>query len=535
MNMNYQVLIVDDEALAIRGIEIGVDWEKIGVSQVFTALNIRQAKEILKSQAIDIMLCDIEMPQGNGLELLAWVRDNHYQVETIILTCHADFDYARKALQLGSLDYMLKAMPYSDLEAIILRAIVKIEKDRELIKSSQYGELWQKNKPLLLEQFWADIATGKIPVVLEAIGQAAIERGIVFSGDIRVLPVFVYSVHPDKCPAADAVEKTLLEGLCTALMTEQQPERQLHVIQKGPDSLLFVITGLGDETFKPQNILPVLLKCSYDQKQQTACDHYFYVGNVVRADGLALNVSQLKAMAENDVAMTSNVRLLSEQIAKPVQIKGFDLNFWSDLIAEKAYGQLIDEVSRFLGEQVSSGSINKHTLQQFHQDFLQMIYSMLRQKKIQAHLLLDDEVSNKLFERSTLTVKDMLNWVRYVLAKIQEDSLSDADSLSVVKKVQRYIGQHLTEMPSREELANLVFLNPDYLTRLFKKETGMTLIGYAQYLRIEYAKDLLAKTDISITKVATKIGYSNFSHFTRAFKEMTGLSPTDYKNQVKNK
>ncbi|HAL74143.1 MAG TPA: DNA-binding response regulator, partial [Clostridiales bacterium] len=407
--MNYQVLIVDDEALAIRGIEAGVDWEKIGVAQVFTASNIRQAKEILKNQAIDIMLCDIEMPQGNGLELLAWVRDNRLAVETIILTCHADFDYARKALQLGSLDYMLKAIPYSDLEAIILRAIAKLEKDRELTQSSQYGELWQKNQPLLLEQFWADIASGVISASAEIIQQASVERGIIFTDDIDVLPLLVYYIRPEKDQASDSIEKALLENLRSVFSMEKHPERQLHVIQRSQDSLLFVISALHAEDGKPQNILPALLKYCYDLRRQTGYDLYFYVGNVVKADSLALTVCQIKTLAENDVALSSNVGFLGEQIEKPAQVKGFDLNIWSDMIAEKAYGRLIDEVSGYLGELVSSGSIDKHTLQQFHQDFLQMIYSMLRQKKIQAHLLLDDEISNKLFERSSLTVKDMLN------------------------------------------------------------------------------------------------------------------------------
>ena len=66
----YSLLIVDDEALAIRGIESGVDWTRLGIVRIHKAFNIRKAKEIFGQHPVDIMLCDIEMPQGNGLDLL---------------------------------------------------------------------------------------------------------------------------------------------------------------------------------------------------------------------------------------------------------------------------------------------------------------------------------------------------------------------------------------------------------------------------------------------------------------------------------
>jgi two-component system response regulator YesN len=129
----------------------------------------------------------------------------------------------------------------------------------------------------------------------------------------------------------------------------------------------------------------------------------------------------------------------------------------------------------------------------------------------------------------------MLKWIKHVVGRIQEDSQDNGETLSVIEKVKRYISLHIGDNPGREDLANYVYLNPDYLTRLFKKQTGMTLIGYLQNVRIQYAKDLLMKTDLSVSKIAAQFGYSNFSHFTRAFKEITGVSPTEFKNSYKGK
>lgn len=112
----YQILIVDDEVHAVKGIRSGMDWNRLGITAVFTAYTVRQAKELFEREHIDIMLCDIEMPQASGLELTKWVRERYPKTETIFLTCHADFKYAKQALQLGSLDYILKPVPFAELE-----------------------------------------------------------------------------------------------------------------------------------------------------------------------------------------------------------------------------------------------------------------------------------------------------------------------------------------------------------------------------------------------------------------------------------
>ena len=199
----YRLMIVDDEPLAIQGIESGVQWDELGVTEVYKASNIRQAKEVFGNHQVDIMLCDIEMPQGNGLDLLEWVREQSPATETIILTCHTDFEYARKALKLGGLDYVLKAMTYDELENVILKAIRKIEKDKKLLKYSQFGEFWFRNQPYLQEHIWLDILNGKIDSDNESIRKAAIERNISFSTESIIRPMLI-NVIPQECiPAAN--------------------------------------------------------------------------------------------------------------------------------------------------------------------------------------------------------------------------------------------------------------------------------------------------------------------------------------------
>ncbi len=95
--------------------------------------------------------------------------------------------------------------------------------------------------------------------------------------------------------------------------------------------------------------------------------------------------------------------------------------------------------------------------------------------------------------------------------------------------------EYLHENPAQscEELADKVFLNPDYLTKLFKKETGQTLIAYATALRLDEAKNLLEHTTLHIGEIASRLSYHNFSYFSKMFKEKTGVTPQQYRKGVR--
>ena len=104
------LLLIDDQISVVRGIEKGIRFQELKIDRVFTANNAAQAREILLHNEISIMLCDIEMPEENGLQLNQWVMENMPGIVRILLTSHADFAYARESLRLGCFDYSLHPM-----------------------------------------------------------------------------------------------------------------------------------------------------------------------------------------------------------------------------------------------------------------------------------------------------------------------------------------------------------------------------------------------------------------------------------------
>ena len=123
----YNALIVDDEPRSVDAVESNIDWRKCGIREVYKAMNMESAISIIKKSKIDILICDIEMPNGSGLNLLDWIRDNKYDINCIFVTCHPEFDYMRKAIQLKCYDYVLKPIDYSELFRIITMLVKKLE------------------------------------------------------------------------------------------------------------------------------------------------------------------------------------------------------------------------------------------------------------------------------------------------------------------------------------------------------------------------------------------------------------------------
>lgn len=120
-----KLILVDDEIMMLRMLKKAIDWKKLGIDQVFTALNVEEAKRLFEEYQIDIAVCDIEMPRENGLSLIEWLQYLYPETVNIILTGHADFNYARSAVSLGVYEYLLKPVTYEDISEVIKKAVDK--------------------------------------------------------------------------------------------------------------------------------------------------------------------------------------------------------------------------------------------------------------------------------------------------------------------------------------------------------------------------------------------------------------------------
>jgi len=123
------ILIVDDQKAILTSLETGINWKALGFHKVYFAASAKEAKLIMVNYHIDILMTDIEMPEEDGLKLFAWAREKFADIVGVFLTSHADFDYARKAIELGSFDYILQPASFEEVETCLKRALKKVKQN----------------------------------------------------------------------------------------------------------------------------------------------------------------------------------------------------------------------------------------------------------------------------------------------------------------------------------------------------------------------------------------------------------------------
>ena len=100
----------------------------------------------------------------------------------------------------------------------------------------------------------------------------------------------------------------------------------------------------------------------------------------------------------------------------------------------------------------------------------------------------------------------------------------------LVRAAKEYMTQHSTEKFSLDALSGSLFINGSYLSRVFKADTGHTLLWYHHWVRCEKAKELLTRNELSIAAVGDQAGFVSSAHFSRIFKNMLGITPSEYRN-----
>lgn len=122
------ILIVDDDFWSLEGLKQGVRFQEIGFQNVYFSTGIKSACDIITHHQIDILVSDIEMPGGSGLELQKWLLEQGYSPVTLFLTCHANFEYAQEAVRLRIFDYVLKPIRYEEFEQKLVCAVNEYKK-----------------------------------------------------------------------------------------------------------------------------------------------------------------------------------------------------------------------------------------------------------------------------------------------------------------------------------------------------------------------------------------------------------------------
>jgi two-component system response regulator YesN len=125
----FQLLIVDDEESTVEALAVSLPREELEIEHVYKAYSSDEALRVLETHNVDILITDIQMPEENGLQLIKKVNAQYKGIKCILLTGHAEFEYAKEAIGRNIVDYLLKPIKDQLLFASIRKAQEQLKQE----------------------------------------------------------------------------------------------------------------------------------------------------------------------------------------------------------------------------------------------------------------------------------------------------------------------------------------------------------------------------------------------------------------------
>lgn len=522
----YNVLLVDDDESVLRVLTENVNWKNHKVENIYNAQNIQIAKGILENSEIDVVICDIEMPKESGFILLDWIRMNKYDCEFIFLTCHEDFSYAKQAISLDVSAYITKPIDIDTIEFNIHKVLTKIDETRKVRTFNV-----DKNLGVLKLKFINDIILGEINDI------EVIERNIT-SKKLGIDPkdkfIVLYSRvavdNEDLRKFGKSLLEYTLERFHFEILFDEQENTNVIKLKNGKFLDFISVYKSDDLEYAKEKINTLMLNVrNYFSSTITCClseeNDILQLSKTVTEleKNINLDLSRIGTLFyEKDVVFVDDVE---KQILDIVKLK--------ESLNTKDTLTVLNFIKGNMKKLLSQRKLSTHTLFLIKQEVMQVVYSELMAKGVQVSLLFNDDYSKELSDHSVDSTIDMIKWIKHMLDFTFDYEKRLEESRSLIYKINEYIHLHYAEDIDRNEVAKNFYLTPEYLAKLYKKETGVSIKNYINDYRIEIAKDRLKNTSLTISEVAESVGFFNFSYFSTIFKKNVGISPQEFRSKYK--
>ena len=521
-----RVIIADDEKLICRLVQALADWESLGMEVAGTAENGLEALELVEALKPDILITDIRMPGCDGLELIRRAKEKKPQLEVVIISGYAHFEYAQSAIRYGVGNYLLKPIKKEELMETLRKMKERCEK-RFAAEEGMIHQNSQKDLSRLRSSLIKDLLSPKPPRLSEEILHGTYHFQI--QGD--TYQVFLLKLDCDVREMSGASYEIL-------------QEKAREIFENG----LFDICPEYHLYFQDYTGYGIL---NYEAEKK---------GEIRRGLRECLNLldakKKLYGSVEFSLALGAAVRDCS-QLCDSLEKAGTAV---MERLVEGP-GRLLEGIPEGSGIEKQNlldkyVKVMEHALETFSQEEAKAACQVFQQSALDTHGICGRELyelvvsAGRLFlARCAVTnVEAIQQEFDYrcrqccraeelftLLSEMQETLIQETGELRrneagrPVRLAKQYVMQHYQDPITLEEVCEATGFSVSYFSVLFKKETGEGFAKYLTRVRMEEAKRLLRETRLPVAEICERVGYSDRKHFTHIFHKTAGLNPAEYR------
>lgn len=504
--MAMKVLVVDDEMMIC-------EWLQFCISQnpscelTGVAHNSAEALEIFRGNEADLVLTDIKMPVMDGLELLHALRALNSRVKVVMLTAFSDFDLVRQALRDGASEYLLKTEMQNDtLQELLKRTeqelnFFKGKDDSNIENASQVqsvvSRILRKGKELSRDDLdklhecnirWRNNGLFALAVWKKDM----VKNGIIFPKESQTRHVAGFD-YTDRV--------YMIVGNFPRTLSVMEKSRQLTEYARQVRRINECMVGVSTITDEMQKIAFMTRQASCSLAEGFYTEEIRLYEPRYSLVELLLKIQQWKSEITE-----VRVRLHQAQGAGRHKII-------KDFLRSAREEKILDI------ESVCKLCIDAFDLLEFEAKG--------------AHIELQDADTLRSQLAQCISVRDAEQVIDILADQCNLKPVSEAPKSKNIQLALEYINANYAKQLSLEQVAEQVYLNPDYFSRIFKAETGQTFVNYLTDVRMQHAIRLLENTALRVQTIAQQVGYYNASYFSTAFKKKYGMSPYEYRRKGK--
>lgn len=466
----YKALIVDDESWVAESLKDLVEWEKYGFEVVGLATGGVEALEAMREKRPDVVFTDIRMPEINGLELIRRGKPLYADMRFVVVSGYAEFAYAQRALMYGASAYCLK--PFDEMEIQGVLAKLKEALDNERGTDAE-----------LLLRLLDDPEAADRERWLEALRK----RGVLEWVRQGIVPVVAVGAADLPRPGGREIRLKTGAAKTAYLMSESLVPAALESwLVTMPPGLSGI--GVGARVNDWQELRETI-------EQADSAAYQFFVEGAPGVYGLreesvpALDELMVKARAD---------------------------------IADRNGSAVADTLDR-IGALFAAGELTIRHAFQVYTMTVSLLYGLERKET----MLYSCEQLIRSFGDAEGMIAELKTAADRHLR--QAASAAPESRNQTFNAILHFVTDNFRRDLSLQELSEQFYMNPSYISQLFKKEVGETFTAYVARLRVSQARELLERGEDTIQEIAEKVGYRDYFYFTRLFKKLTGLTPTQYR------
>ena len=506
-----KVLIVDDEYIMRQGLKYMIDWEQEGFEIVGEATNGAEALQCIETLSPQIIICDIVMPQLDGVDFSEAVHRMYPKIQTIILSGYDKYEYVRHTLINGVVDYILKpTLNPEELRKALQKAVDRIPGAKMGLGS---GEIHYEH---LVERYllghdseWSREADGKI-FPQSYLRLLAVTGGRETDNDQSIHEVLYQKLtrelEGEAFASAEKLWLSLKESMiCIALNYELSAEKKmLEALENIMPQLQLLCPGvfsvLSRRIDRPEN-----LREAYQQDILKNAEKAFYY------------------KGHSFLIVSGGTEEETKSIEK------FDFFKYNHMLNNKQYKEAV----ALLGEYNARAVEGQMDVYRLKNQIKNMIYHFLD------FLQLGDEVQEEYRKKyfksinKALYAEDYLECVDDILREIEKLSgQSGQQTDERIDEILAYIKKNYREDLKLEDLASEFSFNYHYLSAYFSQQMQEGFSDYLNRVRINQACRLLQESTLPISQISSEVGYAEHSYFCRVFKKITGETPSVWRRNA---